>query len=120
MQVFGQYSISSNPPEVRRGGRLVRLSPKQFSALALLVNARGKTIRKDTFFKRVWRDSVVEESNLSQTVFLIRRALGKLPDGTNYIETIPGQGYRLASGAIPVSRQAKSGSDRPSQIDASW
>jgi PAS domain S-box-containing protein len=118
MQAFGQYAISSNPPEVRRGGRLVRLSPKQFSVLALLVRARGKTIRKDTFFKRVWRDSAVEDSNLSQTVFLIRRALGKLPDGTDYIETLPGQGYRLASGALPPSRQAKSGLDTRSLVEA--
>lgn len=119
MQVFGQYSISSNPPEVRQGGRLVRLSPKQFSALALLVNAHGKTITKDTFFKRVWRGAMVEESNLSQTVFLLRRALGKLPDGTDYIETIPGRGYRLASGALRVSSRAKSGSDMLTQVDAS-
>ena len=119
MQVFGQYAISSNPPEVRQGGRLVRLSPKQFGALALLVKAQGRTIRKDTFFRRVWLGSMVEESNLSQTVFLIRRALGKLPDGTDYIETIPGQGYRLAAGALPASRQAKSGLDAPSQVEAS-
>jgi PAS domain S-box-containing protein len=120
MQVFGQYAISSKPPEVRRNGRLVRLSPKQFSALALLVNARGKTIKKDTFFKQVWAGSVVEESNLSQTVFLIRRALGKLPDGTDYIETIPGQGYRLASGALPEKDQATAGRSRLAQVDASW
>ncbi len=119
MQVFGQYAISSNPPEVRQGGRLVRLSPKQFGALALLVKAQGRTIRKDTFFRRVWLGRMVEESNLSQTVFLIRRALGKLPDGTDYIETIPGQGYRLAAGALPASCQVKSRLDAPSQVEAS-
>jgi len=119
MQVFGQYTISSNPPEVREGERIVRLSPKQFGALALLVNARGKTIRKDTFFKRVWRGCVVEESNLSQTVFLIRRALGKLPDGSDYIETMPGQGYRLALGALPAGWHAKSETDALGQLEAS-
>ncbi len=118
MQLFGQYAISSNPPEVRRGGRLVRLSPKQFSVLALLVNAGGKTIKKDTFFKRVWRGSVVEESNLSQTVFLIRRALGKLPDGTDYIETIPGQGYRLASAALSASSPARPASNSSAHAEA--
>ena len=57
MHSFGQYTISSDPPEVRRGERLVRLSRKQFNVLSLLVKARGKTILKETFFKRVWRES---------------------------------------------------------------
>jgi PAS domain S-box-containing protein len=100
MQTFGQYTISFHPPEVRHGRRLLRLAPKQFHVLAMLVRARGRTVEKEKFFETVWKGRAVEEANLSQTVFLIRRALGKLANGKDYIETIPGQGYRLAADAV--------------------
>jgi PAS domain S-box-containing protein len=119
MPAFGEYTISYRTAEVRQGGRRLRLTPKQFNVLAILVQARGRTVLKEEFFEAVWRGRAVEEANLSQTIFLIRRALGRLPDGIDYIETMPGQGYRLASEALPASRQAKSGSGQLSQVEAS-
>ena len=107
MQLFGQYTISSNPPELRQGGRLVRLSPKQFGVLASLIHARGKTVSKDTLLRNVWQGRMVEESNLSQTVFLIRRALGKLPDGTDYIRDYPGSGVSTRFGRRSCEASSK-------------
>jgi PAS domain S-box-containing protein len=118
MQAFGQYTMSSNPHEVRQGDRLVRLTPRQLKVLALLIRARGKTVSKDNFFSVVWRGRLVEDANLSQTVFLIRRALGKLPDGSDYIETMPGHGYRLSEGALP-KHSAKTGSYQLGSIEPS-
>ncbi|AXC11595.1 Sensor histidine kinase [Acidisarcina polymorpha] len=100
MKALGQYTISWEPPQLREGERLIRLSPKQFKVLELLVEARGKVVSKPLFFTKVWKGSFVEDSNLTQTIFLIRRALGKLPDGSEFIETLPGRGYRLTAGAL--------------------
>lgn len=55
---------------------------------------------KDVFFKKVWHGAFVEEGNLTQTIFLLRKALGKLPDGGDYIETLSGYGYRLSPAAL--------------------
>ena len=105
MQNVAQFTISWRPPEVREGNRLVKLSPRQFKVLTLLVRARGKVVLKQAFFKKVWKGSFVEDGNLSQTIFLLRRALGKLPGGRDFIETIPGKGYRLAADAMPSRYQ---------------
>src|SRR5438045_8820104 len=43
----------------------------------------------------VWRDSFVEESNLTQTVFMLRKALGE-SSNQRYILTVQGRGYRFA------------------------
>jgi TolB-like protein/Tfp pilus assembly protein PilF len=45
----------------------------------------------------VWPDSWVEESNLTQNIFLLRKALGETAQDSSYIITIPGKGYRLAA-----------------------
>jgi tetratricopeptide (TPR) repeat protein len=53
-------------------------------------------VSKDDLLKTVWPDSFVEESNLSQSIFLLRKALGETAQDHRYIVTIPGRGYRFA------------------------
>jgi TolB-like protein/Tfp pilus assembly protein PilF len=45
--------------------------------------------------RTVWRDTVVEENNLTQVVYLVRKALRDGEDGARYIETVPKRGYRF-------------------------
>jgi PAS domain S-box-containing protein len=103
MQELGPFTIHWRPPQLKRGGEPIKLSNKQFKVLTLLIKARGRVVGKDLFFKKVWEDKVVEEANLSQTIFLLRRALGKLPDGSEFIETLPGEGYRISARALMSS-----------------
>jgi hypothetical protein len=44
--------------------------------------------------KSLWPDGFVEEVNLSQNIFRLRKVLGETP-GQQYIATIAGQGYRF-------------------------
>ena len=117
MQRIGPYEISWRPPQVMQGGWPVRLSPKQFKVLSLLVRARGKLVLKEVFFAKVWHGSFVEDGNLSQTIFLLRRALGKLPDARDFIETVSGKGYRLAAGVLPSNDQAAAKKNPPTIED---
>jgi len=56
-------------------------------------------VTKDELMKAVWPDSFVEESNLTQTIFMVRKALDETSD-RRYILTIQGQGYRFL---VPVT-----------------
>jgi hypothetical protein len=47
--------------------------------------------------KAVWPDSFVEEANLSQNIFRIRKALGGASGDERYIVTLPGRGYRFTA-----------------------
>ena len=40
---------------------------------------------------------------ISQNIYLLRKVLGKTPDGQSYIRTLPKQGYLLTLRAIEVS-----------------
>jgi DNA-binding winged helix-turn-helix (wHTH) protein len=96
---FGDFSLELDPPTLRRGFELLKLPQRQMEILCLLIAAGGNPVPKKDFFDHIWRDSFVEEGNLTQTIFLLRRTLGKLPDGGDYIETLPRRGYRLAPAA---------------------
>lgn len=99
MQKLGRHSIDWVSRDVIDARGAVRVTPVQAQVLRLLVKARGKVVSKKTFHEAIWKGKFVEDGSLSQAVFLLRKALGKLPDGSEMIETVPKKGYRLAAGA---------------------
>jgi len=92
---FDQFRLDTPKLMLYRDGREVTLPPKVIKTLAVLVENRGEILSKDELMHLVWDDSVVEESNLSQYLYLLRKTLGEKPDGGNYIETLRRRGYRF-------------------------
>lgn len=45
----------------------------------------------------VWPGTIVDESNVFQNLYVLRKTLGQKPDGSAYIETLRGRGYRFAA-----------------------
>src|SRR5215467_10579821 len=54
----------------------VPLQLKAFELLLALVRQSQQVVLKDDLLKTVWPDTFVEESNLAQQVFVLRRILG--------------------------------------------
>jgi TolB-like protein/DNA-binding winged helix-turn-helix (wHTH) protein len=114
---FGDFRLDAHKRTLRRGRDPVALTPKAFDTLLVLIEGRGQTIATDELMKAVWPDSFVEESNLTQTVYMLRKALGQAR-GQGYIMTLPGQGYRFVADVRPVSRTAPPGTDTPASSHA--
>lgn len=93
---FGEFRLNATRRTLEQGQELVALTPKAFEILLILVESAGQVVGKDELMKAVWPDSFVEESNLTQTVFMLRKALGQARD-QGYILTVPGRGYRFAA-----------------------
>ncbi|MEZ5428611.1 MAG: winged helix-turn-helix domain-containing protein [Pyrinomonadaceae bacterium] len=81
-------------------GQTVPLTPKAFDLLLILVENQGKLLKKDELIEKLWSDSFVEEGNLTQTISVLRKALGEKRKEHRFIVTVPGQGYRFVSGVI--------------------
>jgi DNA-binding winged helix-turn-helix (wHTH) protein len=92
---FGPFCLDAKERVLLRDGRIVPLAPKALSTLLVLVRNKGHVVEKDTLMAEVWPDEFVEEGNLTQHVFMVRRALGETTDEPGYIETIPRRGYRF-------------------------
>jgi DNA-binding winged helix-turn-helix (wHTH) protein len=97
---FGPYSLDSAQMLLRRAGNVVQLQPRALETLLVLVRRRGEVVSKRDLMDSVWPNSVVEEGNLTQNIFLLRREWGKTPEGEEYIQTLPKRGYRMN---MPVS-----------------
>ncbi len=103
---FGPFSIDMAEPALRRDGVSVPLAPKVFEVLLALVECRGRVVRKEELLQRVWAGAFVEESNLTQSVYLLRRALGGGANGDQYIVTVPRRGYKFTATTEGISEAA--------------
>ena len=92
---FGPFQLDLEAQVLLRDGQTLPLKPKVFDVLAVLVANSGRVVYKDELMKQVWADSIVEEGNLTVSIFEIRRALGGNSVGHKYIETIARRGYRF-------------------------
>ena len=94
MQVsFGKFVLDLDSRELRRGAEPVRLSPKAFQLLEILVANRPKALSKADLQDRLWPDTFVVEKNLANLVSEIRQALGDSPSAPGFIRTVPRYGY---------------------------
>jgi DNA-binding winged helix-turn-helix (wHTH) protein/TolB-like protein/Flp pilus assembly protein TadD len=84
----------------RSDGSIVELSPRLFDALRFFVERAGELLTKDALFDSLWPGLVVEENNLNQVVYALRRALGD--DGNRFIQTVPRRGFRFVA-AVSVN-----------------
>ncbi|WP_433965875.1 winged helix-turn-helix domain-containing protein [Tunturiibacter gelidiferens] len=94
---FGPFQVDPDRQVLLRENQPVAITPKAFETLLILVRHSREVVSKDELMKAVWPDSFVEEANLSQNIFRIRKALGVAPGDERYIVTLPGRGYRFAA-----------------------
>ncbi len=97
---FEGYEIDRARWQLRCGDELLPLSRKTFDLLLYLVEHADRVVSKDELLRALWPDSFVDESNLTQHVFLLRKTLSRHRSETRIIETVPGRGYRLA---VPIN-----------------
>jgi TolB-like protein/DNA-binding winged helix-turn-helix (wHTH) protein/Flp pilus assembly protein TadD len=116
---FGEFRLEAQTRLLRKGLAVVPLTPKAFDVLLLLIQNGGRIVTKDELMKAVWPDSFVEESNLTQTIFMVRKALDESSD-RRYIVSVQGQGYRFV---VPVTEIAShvaeidaAAADKPTNI----
>ena len=89
---FGPFRIDTRNRQLLRENEVVALKAKAIDTLLLLIESRGDVVEKNELMQRLWPDSFVEESNLTQNIYTLRKALGG-----DYIQTVPRRGYRFVA-----------------------
>ena len=82
---------------VRRSGRSIRLTAREFALLELLARHPGQVFAQDRLIDSLWAADFAAESNVVEVY--IRSLRRKVDDGRRdgLIETVRGAGYRLRS-----------------------
>ncbi|MCY7377016.1 MAG: winged helix-turn-helix domain-containing protein, partial [Pyrinomonadaceae bacterium] len=72
------------------------LALKEIEMLCVLTENSGEVVTKNDLLERVWKDSFVEESNLSRHIYVLRKTFKDFGESDNLIQTVPRRGYRFA------------------------
>lgn len=90
---FGKFRLDAEKKVLWAEDKPVNLQLKEIELLCLFTERRGEVLTKDEILDHVWADSFVEESNLSQHIYRLRKTFKEFGESQELIRTVPRRGY---------------------------
>ncbi len=108
---LGPFVLDLDRYELTHTGTPVRLERIPMDLLMLLVRNGGRLVSRDEIIERLWGKDVHfdTDNSINTAIRKIRRALGEDPENAQFIETVPGRGYRLK---VPVESVTGNGNGK--------
>src|SRR5207248_9206883 len=98
---FGPFRLDTETLVLFRGEEPIYITPKALQTLRVLVENSGRVVGKRELLTCVRAEVSVEEANLTQNIFALRRMLRETPGDHRCIATVPAEGSRFVSEARP-------------------
>src|SRR5262249_19961168 len=93
---LGDLAMDTARREVRRGGRLIELSPREFTLLEYLMRHPGHVLTRTQLAEHVWNFDFFNDSNVVDVyIGYLRRKIDRGSDRP-LLQTVRGVGYRLS------------------------
>src|SRR3954467_15777358 len=87
---FGEFDLYPSERQLHRRQRALKVPPKVFDALLLLVRNAERLVRRDELIETLWPDTYVTDANLTNVILSLRKTLGR-----EAIQTVSKFGYRF-------------------------
>ncbi len=96
---FADLSIDLERHEVRRGDKLIELTPTEFELLKVLAEAPGRVYSRMQLLDKVQGEAYEGyDRTIDSHIKNLRRKVERDPDRPHYIITVRGVGYKLGEG----------------------
>ena len=92
----GPFTLDASRRRILMSGEEVRLSPKEFELLRILIEHGGQVVTQKRLLLAGWGDPGADQQYLRTYMALLRQKLEQDPSEPKLIVTEPGVGYRLA------------------------
>ena len=91
-----EFIFDFNRMEYYKNSILIELSKTEQRLLRLLIENKGRTVKRDFLIDRIWTDGAeyVDENALSVTIKRLRDKLEDIPSSPRFIKTVYGLGYK--------------------------
>src|SRR6202035_3049798 len=93
---FGPFVLDAEAGTLRRDGVPVPVGYRGLLLLKAFVDRPSEVLTKSDLFQAGWQGAIVEETNLTVQIASLRKLLGQVAAGGEWITTIPRVGYRFA------------------------
>jgi predicted ATPase/DNA-binding winged helix-turn-helix (wHTH) protein len=103
---FGEFEVDVGAYSLRRGAHRLRLARQPMDVLLLLLERRQELVSHDDIARRLWGPDVFTDidAGIRTAILKIRRALCDSSESPQFLETVPGKGYRLIAPVEVVSQ----------------
>lgn len=93
---IGDIELDDDSKDVRFMGETVRLTPKEYGILKLLMENRGKVFSPKDIYRKVWNeDAFGAEGTVAVHIRHLREKLEINSDQPRHIKVVWGQGYKI-------------------------
>lgn len=100
---LGDLILDVDTRQLRRGTEDLRLSPKAFDFLALLVQARPRVVTKAELHEKIWAGVFVSDASIAMVASEVRAALSESARAPQRIRTVHGHGYTFQGPVTALS-----------------
>ena len=90
---FGEIEINLENRRIKRQGKEVKLTPKEFELFIYLYENQDKALKRENIFERIWNSEELDTTTLTLHIQRIRKKLGLKDE----IKTIHGVGYMFTN-----------------------
>ena len=111
---FGIFELDERAGELRRAGVAIRIQPKPFELLRLLIRSRDRIVPTDELMAALWPDTIVSPASLNRAVSHARRALDDTGRGA-VLKSVPKRGYRFVGEVVELDPDLEADSAFPSK-----
>lgn len=103
--LLGPWRVEPSRNAIFKEGDEKHLENRVMQTLVFLAKRKGEVVLREEFFDSVWQGRVVNEEALSRAISLLRTALDDKTQSPEFIQTIPGVGYRLIADVVTANIQ---------------
>ncbi|MFI5169991.1 MAG: winged helix-turn-helix domain-containing protein, partial [Vicinamibacterales bacterium] len=100
---FAEFILDAGSRQLLRNGHEVRVVPKAFDLLKLLLERRPDAVSREEIRDRLWPSTFVSESTLTSLVTDLRAALDDDAAEPRFVRTVYGRGYAFAGAVAPAT-----------------
>src|SRR5579864_4934872 len=106
---FGNCVLDASAFELRRGRRVVKLERIPLQVLLILIEEQGQVVTREEIADQIWgKDVFLDVDNgINTAIRKIRQVLNDDPQTPQFVETIPGRGYRFIAPLETTKTQSR-------------
>lgn len=95
LREFANFRLDAEKRVLWAGESLVDLPPRAIDVLCVLTEQPGEVVSKAELINAVWKESFVEESNLTHQIYELRKTFKEYGCEEDLIQTVSRRGYRF-------------------------
>ena len=93
--MVGDLLLNQDTKEVYVYDKLVKLTPKEFSILELLMKSPGRVFSADQIYEIVWQEDAISTETVMVHIRKLREKIEIDPKNPSYLKVVWGVGYKI-------------------------